>query len=87
MVLPDNLQSLVHSIYTQGAYEDEAAVIGEALQLLKRRDDFRAGLAEGIAQLDRGESTEYGEGDLERFRNDIRIAAQNLSPEFEKPME
>jgi antitoxin ParD1/3/4 len=45
----------VQSFVQSGAYANESEVLGEALQLLERRDQLRALVKVGLDELDRGE--------------------------------
>ena len=53
--LPSDVQQLVDDMLASGHYDSEAAVMREALRLLKQRDDLKRDVGHGIAELDRGE--------------------------------
>ena len=53
---------------SSGAFRSESEVVAEGLRLLQRREQLRREVNEGVAQLERGEYTEYDETTLrERF--------------------
>ncbi len=49
-------EELVQTLFQSGKFTSESEVVDEALGLLTRRDQLRAEIDEGLAQLDRGES-------------------------------
>ena len=53
--LPSDVQQLVADMLASGNYGSEAAVMREALRLLKQRDELKRDVQEGIEELDRGE--------------------------------
>jgi antitoxin ParD1/3/4 len=53
--LPVDVQRLVTEMLASGQYESEAAVMREALALLKQRDMLKHDVREAIAELERGE--------------------------------
>lgn len=70
------LESLVQEILAQGEFQDEAEVLREALHLLQKRQQLMRDVNDGVAQLDRGESSEYDENSFDQFLNDVRAAEQ-----------
>ena len=70
------LESLVQEILAQGEFQDEAEVLREALHLLQKRQQLMRDVNDGVAQLDRGESSEYDENSLDQFLDDVRAAEQ-----------
>jgi len=48
-------EQFVQQLVAQGAYSSNAAVVDEALRLLKHRDELRAEIRRGLDELDRGE--------------------------------
>lgn len=69
--IPAEFQEFVQSIIRTGNYQSEAEVVGEALRLLRKREELRCEVDAGVEQLDRGEYTEYDEDSLPRFLADI----------------
>ena len=66
--IPQELQQFVQAAVRSGSFQSESEVVAEGLRLLQRREQLRRDVNEGIAQLDRGEYTEYDEATLrERF--------------------
>lgn len=53
-VSPENEQ-FIQQIIQSGVYQDRGAVLDDALDLLKRREQLRRKVDAGIEQLDRGE--------------------------------
>ena len=70
--IPAELEQFVQSVLKSGTYSNPAEVVGEALQLLKKREQFRRDVAAGVEQLDRGEYTEYDENSRDRFVTDVK---------------
>ncbi len=62
-----------------GSFMNETQVIDEALLLLKKREELRAMVDEGVKQLDSGQYRTYGPGDIDRFVRDIEEASERLS--------
>ena len=59
--IPSDVQQLVNEMLASGHYDSEAAVMREALRLLKQRDDLKRDVGHAIAELDRGEGVEGAE--------------------------
>lgn len=59
--LPVDVQRLVTDMLASGQYESEAAVMREALALLKQRDTLKRDVREALAELDRGEGIDADE--------------------------
>ena len=74
--IPADLQQFVDSIIRNGSYQTEAEVVGEALRLLRKREELRREVNAGVEQLDRGEYTEYDEDSLPQFLADIEARQQ-----------
>jgi Arc/MetJ-type ribon-helix-helix transcriptional regulator len=53
--LTPHQQAVVDALVSSGRFSNERQVLDEALELLKQRDELRAMLEIGVAQLDRGE--------------------------------
>ena len=58
--IPAELEPFVQGVVDSGSYHNPAEVVGEALRLLARREQLLQDVKAGVAQLDRGEYTEYG---------------------------
>jgi Arc/MetJ-type ribon-helix-helix transcriptional regulator len=54
--LPVEAKDFVRSLVVQGKYQSEVDAVVDGIRLLKGREELRAKIAAGIAQLDRGES-------------------------------
>jgi len=66
--IPLDLQQFVQAAISSGVFHNESEVVAEGLRLLQRRELLRRDIDEGIAQLERGEYTDYDEATLrERF--------------------
>ena len=78
-VLSSEFQSFVNVRVASGAYPSEQAVLQTAFDLLERREKLLAQIEEGDRQLRAGEFTEYGDGDVERFVNEISAASKRLT--------
>jgi len=75
--IPPEFTDFVQGIIADGGYESEAEVVGEALQLLKKRELLRQEVKAGVEQLDRGQYTEYGEDSLPEFLENIKAAERD----------
>ena len=74
--LPPEFESYVQNAVVIGRFQSPAAAIEEALRLLKRRDaefeKLRASIAEGMAELERGEGIELNDDEaIDRFFDEI----------------
>jgi predicted transcriptional regulator len=65
--LTPGMEIIVGTLLKSGNYADQQVLFDEALRLLQRRDELRAEMQEGLAQLARGESLSEDEvfGELE----------------------
>jgi Arc/MetJ-type ribon-helix-helix transcriptional regulator len=54
-----------------GRFSSEQELLDEAIELLRSRQGVLAKLTIGVAQLNRGEGTEYGPDDRQRFIVDV----------------
>jgi Arc/MetJ-type ribon-helix-helix transcriptional regulator len=70
--IPSQYLPYVHEAVASGRFESESALIGEALELLVRRDRERKLVEEGMDQLDRGEYLEFDDEGLTRFFDGIK---------------
>jgi putative addiction module CopG family antidote len=70
--IPSEFEPFVEGIVASGSYHNPTEVVGEALRLLARREQVLQDVKAGVAQLDRGEYTEYSEGSLDEFLADIK---------------
>ena len=67
------LEELVHRKVASGLYGDANDVLREALELLDKRDRFealRVAVAEGMAEIERGEYVEWTPGMMDRLRRE-----------------
>ncbi|MEW6529546.1 MAG: type II toxin-antitoxin system ParD family antitoxin [Thermodesulfobacteriota bacterium] len=60
------LEEMVQTIFGSGKYGSKAEVLHEALDLLKKRDELRQEINQGLAELDAGQSLK-GEEVLRRL--------------------
>jgi Arc/MetJ-type ribon-helix-helix transcriptional regulator len=65
--IPSQYLPYVHEAVASGRFQSESALIGEALELLVRRDRERKLVEEGLDQLDRGEYLEFDDEGLRQF--------------------
>ena len=54
--LPVEANDFVKSLVAQGKYQSEVAAVVDGIRLLKGREELRTKIAEGVDQLDRGDS-------------------------------
>jgi antitoxin ParD1/3/4 len=78
IAIPDEMEAFVKGVVKDGSFRTPVEVIAEALRLLERRQQLTRDIQQGIDQLERGEYTEYGENDLERFAADIEAEERNM---------
>jgi len=58
---PPDLEQFVTDELARGSYTSEDELIAEAVRLLKKRDELRADIAQGLEELDRGERLDADE--------------------------
>ena len=56
--IPQDLQQFVQAAVRSGSFQSESEVVVEGLRLLRRREQLRRDVNEGIAQLERGEGVD-----------------------------
>jgi putative addiction module CopG family antidote len=78
--IPSELEAFVEHVVATGKYDSPTEVVSDALRLLARRERFLQDVKAGVAQLDRGEYTEYGERSLERLLVDIEASEPPSKP-------
>jgi putative addiction module CopG family antidote len=78
--IPSEFEPFVEGIVASGSYHNPTEVVGEALRLLARREQVLRDVKAGVAQLDRGEYTEYGQGSLDEFLADVKAEEKNRFP-------
>jgi len=71
--LPSDIQQVVQDMLASGKYDSEAAVMREALRLLKQRDELKRDIQQGLDELDRGEGL-----DGEQVFKELRDKAAKL---------
>ena len=52
--IPPELTDFVQGVIAAGTFRDESQVVGEALRLLRQREQLRADINAGIDQLEQG---------------------------------
>jgi putative addiction module CopG family antidote len=74
--IPSEYQQFVREMIGSGTYHTEAEVVGEALQLLKDRQErlehLRQDIQPALERLDRGEGIELDDQSLDQFFEDIK---------------
>jgi putative addiction module CopG family antidote len=76
--IPAEMELFVRGVVERGGYQTPADVVGEALRLLERREQFVRDVREGVEQLDRGEYSDYGDGDLDVFLKDVKAEENKM---------
>jgi putative addiction module CopG family antidote len=74
--IPAELQQFVHQVIDAGSYQNEEAVVGEALRLLQHRqrriEELRREIQPALDDLDRGENViELDDSELDAFFDEI----------------
>ena len=90
--LTPRLEDFVKQKVASGLYNSASEVIREALRRLDEHDrvreirieELRKQVAVGIAQLDRGEYTEYDEDSLKQMFEDVKIRGRERLAEERK---
>jgi Arc/MetJ-type ribon-helix-helix transcriptional regulator len=59
-----------------GTFRNEAHAIGEAIRLLKEKEELKTRVNAGVRQLDEGHYRTYRTDERDRFISDIEAAAQ-----------
>ena len=74
--LPPELEELVTDKVKAGLYKTPSEVVGEGLRLLRERDqgldEVRREVRSGFEAVERGEFTEYDEGDIRALGERIK---------------
>ncbi len=79
VAIPAEYEGFVQSVVTSGTFHDPAEVVGEALRLLKKREDLRREVQAGVEQLDQGEYREYDEHSFREFLDDVEARQRDLT--------
>lgn len=79
--LPPDLEQFVFDRLAKGKYQSAAHVVCDAVRLLREREErlesLRAGIDQGIAQLDAGDFIELNSGaELRAFFDDIEARGE-----------
>ena len=70
--LPPDVTQAIKSLLATGKYASQEDVLREALDVLRQRDDDRAAIAAGIADMEAGQYRPFAEVDVEfRGRHNI----------------
>ena len=80
--IPPEFAEFVQSVIDSGSCRSEAEVVGEALQLLKKREQLRRDVNAGMQQLAQGQGVE-GEGVFERLERKANAIADRATAEDE----
>jgi putative addiction module CopG family antidote len=70
--IPSEFEPFVENAVKNGEFASPDEVVAEGLRFLQRRQNLREAVQAGVAQLDAGQYTEYGEDDLQRFLDDVK---------------
>ncbi|MBI4963790.1 MAG: type II toxin-antitoxin system ParD family antitoxin [Desulfomonile tiedjei] len=72
------IEEIVHTLFRTGQYESESQIIHEALNLLRKRDQLRLDIKQGLSEIESGESIEGDEvlHELEERAGQISKAKQ-----------
>lgn len=74
------IEEMVQTIFRSGQYESEAEVLQEALDLLKKRDQLRLDIKQGLSELERGEGIEGHEVFRELEEKAAQLATSDHKP-------
>ena len=82
VAIPVEFEPFVQSIIGSGTYKTEAEVVGEALRILKKREQLRRDVNDGIKQLEEGEGVD-GEEVFERLEKKAEAIAHQPTAQDE----
>lgn len=82
VAIPPEFEPFVQSIIGSGSYKTEAEVVGEALRILKKREQLRRDVNAGINQLEEGEGVD-GEEVFERLEKKAKAIARQPTAQDE----
>jgi Arc/MetJ-type ribon-helix-helix transcriptional regulator len=68
-------EELVHVIFQTGGFGSESEVLSSALELLKQHRTLLEEVNAGVAALDAGDFSTYGDNDRAAFRSDMAAEA------------
>jgi putative addiction module CopG family antidote len=74
--IPSDLRDFVQAAITSGGFKDEGEVVSEALRLLRQREQLRADVNVGLAQLKTGQFAEFDEHGLRARFESIKSAGR-----------
>lgn len=75
VAIPAEYEGFVQSVVTSGTFHDPTEVVGEALRLLKKREELRRDVNAGIEQLEQGQGID-GEVVFERLAKKAEAMAR-----------
>ena len=78
LTLSPEFDAFIQGRVASGAYASEHDVLQVAFNLLEKRESLLAQIDEGRSQLTRGEFTEYGEIDRDKFIANITRATAHV---------
>ncbi len=70
--IPAKYLPYVREAVASGRFESESALVGEAIDLLLRREHEMKLVEEGLNELDRGAYVEFDEDELAQFFADVK---------------
>jgi Arc/MetJ-type ribon-helix-helix transcriptional regulator len=73
--VPNQYLPFVKKAIASGRFASESAMVGEALELLLRREREVKLVEEGLDELDRGEYLEFDDEGLKQFLEDAKLQA------------
>lgn len=76
--IPPEHADFVQSVINSGSFRSEAEVVGEALQLLKKREQLRREVNAGIEQLQQGKGID-GEEVFQRLKKKAEAIARKAA--------
>ena len=77
--LSQQSQEFLEQAVAAGLFPHQSQALDEAISLLRKREELKLSLQQAADELDRGDFTEYGPGDKERFVADIKALAREAT--------
>lgn len=76
--IPAEFQPFVATVISSGRFNSETEVVGEALRLLKNREELIRAVNLGVEQINRGEYTTYNSESLADLAAEIKREGREI---------
>ncbi len=72
-------QEFLDQAVAAGLFPNQSNALDEAIQLLREREELSLSLQQAADELDRGEFSEYGPSDKEKFLTDSKALSREIT--------